>query len=334
MSTVEINASGTTPLYQYVGQSGNVDRLIITINDNFKTSLTIETDASVGEIKTVEFIKPSGWRAELIGKSELAGMQPTWKSNSYHIFNDDGLSVGTICIRANSAPLTCFCKGTEILTNRGYLLVEKLRVGDFVATVDRGYKEVRRIDQKKLDKQKLKFKPYLRPIKFAAGSLGYKCPKLDFFVSPQQRVLVSSIVAERIFKNFDVLVPAKSFVGSTGVTIVEDETDIVYFHVMFDTHQLVFSSGCITEAYYFEKGADSSFSIEVRYEDLELLADHETGSNVQLSRRKLTEKDGKHLAARLNKNSKPVIESSERFFDKFPGSRQQTDVHDWCDILP
>ncbi|WP_233253108.1 Hint domain-containing protein [Paracoccus binzhouensis] len=146
--------------------------------------------------------------------------------------------------------VVCFVAGTLIETERGFVAVEDLRVGDLVATRDNGYQPIRWIGSVKLGAAALKARPKLLPIRIKAGALGRETPSSDLLVSPQHRVLVRSKVALKMFGAMEVLVAAKQLLQVEGVDIATDVESVEYFHFLFDRHEVVNSNGAATESLY------------------------------------------------------------------------------------
>ena len=145
--------------------------------------------------------------------------------------------------------IPCFARGTLIATNRGELPVEQLGVDDLVVTRDHGLRPVRWIGSRVLDSVDLAAAPRLRPIRIRAGALGHGLPRLDLLLSPQHRVLVRSNIAQRMFGCAEVLVAAKQLLAIDGFDQV-DTSEVEYFHILFDQHEIVQSNGAETESLY------------------------------------------------------------------------------------
>lgn len=162
----------------------------------------------------------------------------------------------------------CFCNGTRILTDRGDVAVEDLKVGDMIVTRDHGLQELRWIGSKSLPAAVLHLFPKLRPVRIGAGALGNGLPLRDLLVSQQHRVLVKSKIAERMFGNLEVLVAAKSLTEIDGIAIEENAEDLVYFHLLFDQHEIVVSEGAATESLFTGEEALRSLDPAARQEIL------------------------------------------------------------------
>ncbi|SMO68796.1 Hint domain-containing protein [Paracoccus laeviglucosivorans] len=145
--------------------------------------------------------------------------------------------------------IPCFCRGTTILTDRGEIAVQDLRVGDMVQTRDNGLQPVRWIGSRALDRVDLALAPRLQPIRIRAGALGAGLPAADLLVSPQHRVLVRSAIAQRMFGADEVLVAAKQLTAMDGIEALSVD-QVEYFHILFDRHEIIVSNGAETESLY------------------------------------------------------------------------------------
>ena len=92
--------------------------------------------------------------------------------------------------------------------------------------------------------------PNLHPVRIKAGSLAPGCPSSNLVVSRQHRILVRSAIAERMFGEREILVPAIKLVGLEGVDVIEAWSGVEYFHILFDAHQIVVSNGAQTESLF------------------------------------------------------------------------------------
>ncbi len=144
--------------------------------------------------------------------------------------------------------IVCFCEGTVIETDLGPTPVEALKPGDLVLTRDNGLQPLRWIGLKRFDSLDLARHPNLRPVHFAAGSLGRDLPYRDLMVSPQHRMLVTGWRAELNFGEPEVLVPAIGMVNGRDVTISEDAVSVAYYHLLFDRHEIVTANGVPSES--------------------------------------------------------------------------------------
>lgn len=144
----------------------------------------------------------------------------------------------------------CFCRGTMISTLQGKKAVEDLKPGDLVLTVDDSYQPLRLSLSRKLDAEELSNNPKFLPITITAGALGNNIPEHNLQISRQHRMLISSTISERMFNNREVLVKALHLTELPGIYIDVNATDLEYFHLVFDDHQIIIANGAASESFY------------------------------------------------------------------------------------
>lgn len=165
-----------------------------------------------------------------------------------------------------SVPPPCFVAGTSIETANGHVLVENLKTGDLVITMDSGLQAIRWIGARKVTAT-----GKLAPIVFQAGAVG-NVRKLR--VSPQHRMLITNWKAELYFGQFEVLVAAKHLINND--TIYQCATDEVeYFHLMFDKHEIIFAEDAPTESFYPGESAINTLNSAAREELFEIFPELE-----------------------------------------------------------
>ncbi|WP_306007140.1 Hint domain-containing protein [Aquicoccus porphyridii] len=222
---------------------------------------------------------------------------------------------GTGAMDTEHTGVTCFTAGTLIKTQRGEVPIEQLERGDMVLTMDQGFQSIRWIGHRHLSLSELLENPKLRPIRIRAGVLGLNQPERDLLVSPQHRVLVRSVITERMFDEPEVLVPAKELLAAEGVDVIESSEPVDYWHFFFDWHQVVFSNGALTESLYPGKQAFKMVGEEAREEIFSIFPifrDFAEGKEVAVPARKLVKgKKARRLAIRHAANSKHLVSSSE-----------------------
>ncbi len=101
------------------------------------------------------------------------------------------------------------------------------------------------------------------PIRIKANALGKGLPKRDLLVSPQHRILVSDWRAELMFGVSEVLVAAKHLVNDRDIRVATDLDEFEYYHILFESHQTVFSEGLPSESFHpggLDEIADGSFA--------------------------------------------------------------------------
>ncbi len=137
--------------------------------------------------------------------------------------------------------LPCFLAGTAILTARGEIPVEDLRVGDLALTLS-GHgaplKPIIWIGRGRFDAARHPRPERVIPIRIAAGALGEGLPHRDLLVSPDHCLCLDG-----------VMIPAERLIN--GATIVRDAsiTRGEYFHVELAGHDILLSEGAPSESY-------------------------------------------------------------------------------------
>lgn len=119
--------------------------------------------------------------------------------------------------------------------------IEDLQVGDLVRTKDHGFQPIRWVGS-----STCYARGDMAPILIRKGALGNT---LDLKVSPNHRMMLADWRAEILFGQPEVLVPAKALVNDHSILRVEGG-EAVYFHMMFDQHEIVFSEGVPSESFY------------------------------------------------------------------------------------
>lgn len=216
----------------------------------------------------------------------------------------------------NSTPV-CFARGTRLLTDTGLRRVESLRAGDLLMTLDHGLQPIRWIGGWKLHPQTLRNRPALSPIRIAAHALGCGLPERVLIVSPQHRILVRSVIAQRMFGVPEVLIPAcllASLPGITSCGTTEPDAPLPaarpleYFHLLLDRHEVVHAEGALSETFYTGAFALESIGPNARDEVASILTRH-TGHPAHLSpaRPLIKGPRARQLAERHSLNGKPLF---------------------------
>ena len=139
--------------------------------------------------------------------------------------------------------LPCFVTGTRILTDRGEVPVEDLRIGDRVATVlSEGFRPIRWIGQRTLRRPAAD----LLPVRIRAGAFGPGLPARDLLLSPDHALYAEG-----------ALVPVKHLVDGAAVAPIAVK-GVTYWHVELDGHDVLLAEGLAAES-YLDTGNRSAF---------------------------------------------------------------------------
>ena len=157
--------------------------------------------------------------------------------------------------------INCFLKGTRISVPMGEALVEDLEVDDEICTLD-GLKRIKWIGKKKLDLSESKGGV---PVRIARFAIDDQTPFRDLYLSP----------AHCLFLN-EVLIPVGHLINDVGIVpcVPTGLDTIEYFHIEFDTHEVIFAEGACVESYL-----GSNRETFANFEDFERIYGVEQHSN-------------------------------------------------------
>jgi len=146
--------------------------------------------------------------------------------------------------------IICFARGTEIETASGARRIETLRIGDLVQTLDAGLVPVKWLGRTDLGPSDLTRWGELLPVRVRRGALAPGRPARDVVLSPNHRVLVTGWRAEILFGEPEVLVPVKALVDGAMITQDTACTEVSYYHLLLESHEIVETSGLLSESLF------------------------------------------------------------------------------------
>ena len=158
--------------------------------------------------------------------------------------NEDGfvtLTDGTVINFEEIENIICFTRGTMIVTDKGEKYIEDLVAGDKVLTKDNGLQELRWMGSRTVPATGT-----FAPIMIKAGAMAND---RDLMVSPQHRMVVEGWKSELLFGEREVLAAAKHLVNNDTI-FVKEGGEVEYFHMLFDTHEIVFANGAASESFH------------------------------------------------------------------------------------
>ena len=163
-------------------------------------------------------------------------------SNGTVFYTDaDGHDTGESFDFRSIERITCFTLGTLIITERGKLAIEDLRVGDRVWTLDAGLQPIAWVGRATVPAQGA-----LAPILIRKGAMDNA---RDLLVSPQHRMMLDGWRVEMHCGAEEVLAPAKALTNDQSIRRVEGG-EVTYIHIAFDAHQIVMAEGIPSESFY------------------------------------------------------------------------------------
>jgi hypothetical protein len=146
--------------------------------------------------------------------------------------------------------IPCYCKGTLILTNQGYVKIEDIKKNDLViiegiitpsGILERNVMVVPVIWISSFKVKILNSES--RPICIRKNAFGEHYPYEDLYISP----------AHKIFINDKLLLEANDIIN--GNTIYQDNEceSVEYYHLECEEHSAIYANGCLSESYIWRK---------------------------------------------------------------------------------
>lgn len=220
-----------------------------------------------------------------------------------------GVAVDENNLHVENTAVVCFAQGTNITTRNGDVAIEDLKVGDLVFTLDHGYQAVRWIGSRRIGSDLLEAHENLRPIRIPKEVFGLKNLDQDLLVSPQHRILVSSKVTQRMFDCPEVLVAAKRLLPIDGVEIANDLNEVTYFHVLFDSHEIILANGIPAESLYLGAQARLALTPQGQKEILVIFPEiNDPDFQPHLCRPAPVNRRADKAIVRIQKNKKPLLD--------------------------
>lgn len=159
----------------------------------------------------------------------------------------------------NPMPI-CLAGGTMVLTDQGEVPVEKLQVGDMIRTLDHGFQPLRWIGRRPVCVAEQQIEPRVRAVRIRAGALGAGMPRRHLHVTQQHRVMLYRD------RGREALVPARMLVGWPGVELAQQVRFLVWYHLLFDRHEVLITEGCGTESLLLGEQAMAAIAPAARSE--------------------------------------------------------------------
>ncbi|MDB5394774.1 MAG: hypothetical protein JWM91_2280, partial [Rhodospirillales bacterium] len=159
---------------------------------------------------------------------QLAG---NYTGDFFHLI-DDGH--GGSYVTEDQVP--CFCRGTRILTAKGEVAVEDLRVGDKVVTIAGEEKPIAWIGS---GRRVLTGKnPEARPLIVRADALADGVPLRDLYLTRGHSLYLDG-----------VLIPVEFLVNERSILWDEAATEVEFYHLELEEHAVLLAEGAPAESY-------------------------------------------------------------------------------------
>jgi hypothetical protein len=186
------------------------------------------------------------WEYEPNGATIVQAGTPLYNASGQETYNPYPTQgqAGAAAIAAGFA--LCFCPGTRMATPGGEMLVEALRVGDWVHTLA-GAQRILWIGRRSYEGRFCTRNHLVLPVHIKAGALGAGVPARELVVSPGHGIWCGA-----------ALVPAWRLVNGVSITQPTPPARIDYLHLELESHELLLAEGCPVES-YFECGHRAMF---------------------------------------------------------------------------
>lgn len=232
----------TVQTFNYVDQDD--DGFIgTTAGDTFNGGAV--TSVWVGDTITVTF-PPSTTQVTVTGVTFYVSGQPAVFTPTDGTILQDAVFVSSTFVNTSTQIAvstllpTCFARGTMIATPEGPRAIETLTVGDLILTRDHGPQPLLHVSRDVFTGRGRN-----APVRICKGALGNEA---DLWVSQQHRMLITDWRAELYFGEDEVLVAARHLVNGDTIYIHDCE-QIEYFHLLFASHEVIWSAGIPSESY-------------------------------------------------------------------------------------
>jgi hypothetical protein len=238
-STVATASTDTTAgLIAGVGGAADLDFTIANAPTNtmegFSSSDTIDItdlpDASITSFafNTLDDVLTIGYTGEVTPLTlQFSG---SYAASAFAYMSDG--SGGT------DAVVACFVSGTRISTEHGQIAVEDLYEGDSVHTAIHGAtQKLVWIGRRHVDCVQHPKPERVWPVRVSAHAFGQGQPNRDLWLSPDHAIYVNAC-----------LIPVKYLINATTVAQIA-MSDVTYFHLELEWHDVVRSEGLLTESY-------------------------------------------------------------------------------------
>ncbi len=149
---------------------------------------------------------------------------------------DDKITANVSQLGVVDSP-ACYCAGTGILTDRGEIAVEDLRVGDLVQTHLSGMMPIKWLGRRRVHCARHPYPERVWPIRVRAHAFEKGRPHRDLWLSPDHAVFVDG--------NF---IPIRCLLNGTTIRQISMAT-ATYHHVELACHSVLLAQGLPAESY-------------------------------------------------------------------------------------
>ncbi len=137
-----------------------------------------------------------------------------------------------------------------VRTPCGARRIEFLRPGDLIVTRDNGLQPVRMVWTRTVTAAEIAADPSLAPIRLKPRSIGPMMPQRDLLLGPSHRVLVPGWRLADVPDDCPCLIAARDIAEASDTGFVDkDQTEMTFYNVVFEDHQVFTANGLPVESY-------------------------------------------------------------------------------------
>ncbi len=238
LATADAAGSGTITFAQGSPSSLTLDAGVVPANAiaGFTDGDTLDLIGFDPATATAAYDSGTG----VLTVSDAAGRQAAMAmtgdfADEYLQLAQDASGAG-VAVTLDEAP--CFCPGTLILTDRGEVPVEDLKIGDRVMTAAGRPSVIRWLGYRSFSGRFVAGRPGMLPVCIRAGALADGVPRRDLHVSPLHSMLLDGY-----------LVPAGLLLNGRSITQAESVDRLDYIHIELEHHAVVWAEGAASESF-------------------------------------------------------------------------------------
>jgi hypothetical protein len=211
-------------------------------------SVVIAGLATGDRLDLTDFAYSASDQVSLTGINDLVLTNSLSQSATIHLAAGDLFGPHQFSLSSDGAAGTvidlvpCFLAGTRIRTKRGEKPVERLKIGDMVATMKGDYRPIIWIGRRSYDPSLAASHPALwpdiRPVRIRQNALADHVPARDLLVSPLHALAIGG-----------ALIPAGCLVNQLSIDQPVPTDMIDYYHIELERHDILFAEGAAAETY-------------------------------------------------------------------------------------
>ena len=209
----------------------------------FTGGSAVSTTVSSGGTIDVTYLSYVSGGSASVGASGLLTVSMGGHSYAQQLASADAKAKFNVAKDAASGTLLiatvvpCYAAGTFLLTDRGEVAIEHLRVGDRVRSAFGGSVPVVWIGRRYIDCRRHPRPRAVWPVRIRAGAFGNGRPGRDLRLSPDHCLYLN-----------EVLIPIRCLIDGAAIA-QQPADDITYFHLELPRHDVVYAEGLPAESY-------------------------------------------------------------------------------------